>query len=576
MTHSEKSRQYIADVLSGSILACKQIRQSCQRIQDQFQKAESDPDYPYYYDPKQANRVCTFVELLPHVKGQWAAKGEKIKLEPWQCWIICSLYGWKRKQDNTRQFRRATLVIPRKQGKSATLAALLVYHLLADNEFGAECYCGASNQKQALEIFSMAQAMIRNSPDLIEATNVQINAASLVVYQTNSKASPVIARPKDGSNVSFAVLDETHQCTSLDLYESFQTGTGAREQPLLVSVSTAGFGLENPCKTLQTQAEKVLDGVFEDDELFPAIWTIDPGIDWKSDTALRMANPNAGISVKMDFLRAAQREAINNPSKYASFATKHLNITVSSGTAFYSLDKWQLCDKTIRREDFKGEPCWIGFDLSSKLDLTAIALIFKKINNDTIHYYIFTDAFVPEDAIANNVIYRNWHANSRIHCTDGNTIDYMALTNHILDCADKYKIQEIAYDSWNAEFFVQSLKPLLSTNTKFVDVPMRATHLSTPMQLLEELMYSKRIHHSNDPVLTFCIGNVVAKRFGSNLLMPTKNKSEDRIDCAVAALLALSRASLHKEVKKEEASAAVKARIAEVFAEQVSKIQGTK
>ena len=180
MTYTLKARRYIEGVLRGDIPACRQIKLACQRTKDNFDRL-SDPKFSYFYFEAQAERVCQIIEMLPHVKGKWAAQGKKIVLEDWQCWIVCELYGWLRKEDNKRKYRRATLIIPRKQGKSLLLAAMLVIHLLFDGEFGAECYCGASNLKQAKEIFSAAQKMLLNSPDIRELTGVEVNAASLVV-----------------------------------------------------------------------------------------------------------------------------------------------------------------------------------------------------------------------------------------------------------------------------------------------------------------------------------------------------------------------------------------------------------
>jgi phage terminase large subunit-like protein len=244
-----------------------------------------------------------------------------------------------------------------------------------------------------------------------------------VVAETNSKAEAVPGKPKDGANVSFAVTDETHQMRDLSLYESFETGTGAREQPLLVSVSSAGFGTENPCKQLQDQAEKVLNRTVEDEELFAAIWTIDIGVDWKSDLALLMANPNAGVSVTMDYLRSQQKVAINNPAKYASFATKHLNITVGASQGFYSLEKWRLCKSPISIHDFTGKPAWIAIDLANKLDLTAVSTVFRDEIDGHEHYYVFSDAFAPEEAVSNNPVYTQWAARGLLHVTEGNIVD---------------------------------------------------------------------------------------------------------------------------------------------------------
>jgi phage terminase large subunit-like protein len=443
MKFTEKAKQYIEHVLKGELPACEQIRLACRRTANHLER-QTDPAFPYYYDEADAERVCKIIQRFRHVKGRWAAQSKNIILEPWQCWIVTSLYGWKRKADGKRKYRRGTLVIPRKQGKSLLAAALVIIHLLFDGEHGAECYCGASNQNQAKEIFSAAQQMLMQDPELREFFGCEVHASSITVAETNSKALPVIGRPKDGSNVSFAVLDETHQYKDLSLLESFQTGTGAREQPMVISVSTAGFGTENPCRQLQLEAEKVLQGTADDEELFIAIYTIDQGIDWKSDIALRMANPNAGVSVTMDFLRAQQLQAVNNQEKYASFATKHLDITVAAKNAFYSLEKWRACTDAISPAQFDGQECWLGVDLSSKLDLTAIATVFRRTVDNHTHFYGFVDCFVPEDAVTNNPTYEQWHGRGLLHVTEGNTISYEDIEALILGYAERFKIRGVS------------------------------------------------------------------------------------------------------------------------------------
>jgi phage terminase large subunit-like protein len=543
MTFTEKAKQYIEQVFKGELPACEQIRLACKRTADHFAK-QKQRDFPFYYDEADAERVCKIIQRFRHVRGKWAQREQNIVLEPWQCWIVTSLYGWKRKADSKRKYRRATLIIPRKQGKSLLAAALLIIHLLFDGEYGAEAYCGASNQNQAKEIFSAAQQMLMNDPELREYFGCEVHAASITVPETNSKSLPVIGRPKDGSNVSFAVLDETHQCRDLGLLESFQTGTGARDQPMVISVSTAGFGTENPCRQLQLEAEQVLQGTTEDEELFTAIYTIDPGVDWQSDLALRMANPNAGVSVTMDYLRAQQRDAINNPGrKYASFATKHLDVTVSAANRFYDLEKWKSCADSISLAQFEGQECWLGVDLSSKIDLTAIAIAFRRTVDNHAHFYGFVDCFVPEDAVQKNPIYAQWHGRGLLHVTDGNTISYEDIETLILSYAERFKIREIAFDPmWGGDFFAQYIGKKLTASTKPVEIPQRASHLSAPMRLLEELTYNRRIHHSGDPVLQFGISNVIPKRNG-NLVQPAKEKDEQKIDPAVALIMALSRAS---------------------------------
>lgn len=545
MTHVEVSQQYIKDVLSGKLPACNQIKQACERSKT----LHSNPG-EYYFDAKAANKVCKVLEFFPHVKGKWAAKNQTFKLSPWQTWITTELFGWKRKSDGLRKHRRATLIIPRKNGKTFWAAGIGLYMLLFDNESGAEVYCGASSQVQAKEVFTPARQIGLKVPELVSDMGLEVNASSLVVPATNSRFTTVIGTPKDGSSPHCAISDELHQQLSLEQWDSFLTGMGAREQPLAIAISTAGYSLENPCRTLQLEAEKVLAGIVQDDELFAAIYTIDPLVDWKSELALRMANPNIGVSVSLEFLQQAQQQAINTPSKANTFKTKHLDVTCSTSAGFFSTEKWLACGEDTNLESFAGQDCYIGIDLSSKLDICALSYVFPKQVDSRNHYYAFGAYFAPEETIANSSIYASWAANGYLIPTPGNTIDYSSLQAEIVHICNLCRVRSIAYDPYNADFFIQGITPLLPVDVEIVEVPQRATHLSVPMKLLEELHYNQRIHHDKNPVLAFAISNVIAKHFG-NLVFPAKDKPENKIDPAVALMMALSRAANHSTAQTE-------------------------
>lgn len=286
--HVEKALQYAEDVVSGRILACKWVRLACQRHLRDLERQEDDA-WPYWYDPRAAERVCKLIELLPHTKGKWAArhrgKSNLIVLEPWQCFIVCVLYGWMKKEPNDdgrylRRFQLAYMAVPRKNGKSQLVAALGLYHLAADGEPGAEVYCGATSKDQAHEVFRPAKRMAESevTEGFRRSLGVEVAAESIFVPRTGSFFRALIGKPGDGSSPSCYICDEFHEHKDSEQYDTMRTGQGAREQPITLVITTAGENIGSPCHLLQQDIEKILEGTITDaaaEETFGIIWTID-------------------------------------------------------------------------------------------------------------------------------------------------------------------------------------------------------------------------------------------------------------------------------------------------------------
>lgn len=286
--HVEKALQYAEDVVAGRILAGKWVRLACERHLRDLAR-QDDQDWPYWYDPRAAERVCKLVELLPHTKGKWAAvrpgRSNLLVLEPWQCFVICVLYGWLRKEPNDegrylRRFHLAYIAIPRKNGKSQLVAALGLYHVAADGEPGAEVFCGATSKDQAHEVFRPAKRMAES--DVTEgfrrALGVEVAAESIFVPRSGSFFKALIGKPGDGSSPSCYICDEFHEHRDSEQYDTMRTGQGAREQPITLVITTAGENIGSPCHLLQQDVEKILDGSITDaaaEATFGIIWTID-------------------------------------------------------------------------------------------------------------------------------------------------------------------------------------------------------------------------------------------------------------------------------------------------------------
>lgn len=335
--HVQSADGYVADVLSGAVPAGKWIKLAAKRHRCDMKAAKSKA-WPYKLDADKAERVCKFVELMPHVKGRWASgTAQLLRLEPWQCFALVSMFGWVHKTTGLRRFRKARLYLSRKNGKSTLASPVGLYMLAADNEPGAEVYSGATSEKQAWEVFGPAKEMAKRTPALVAKFGITVNAKSLIRLGDMSKFEPVIGKPGDGSSPHCSITDEYHEHATNDQLATMETGMGARDQPMSLVISTAGDNLAGPCREDWLDLQKVLERVVEDDRTFGLIYAADDSDDWTSDVALRKANPNYDVSVSGEFLQAQLREAINNPRKQGHFKTKHLNMWVQARDAFINI-----------------------------------------------------------------------------------------------------------------------------------------------------------------------------------------------------------------------------------------------
>lgn len=526
---------YVSGVLSGDILACKWIRLACERHRRDM---EAKASFPYRFDPAKAERACRFAELFPHVKGKWAARNELLKLEPWQCFVWGSIYGWVHKKTGLRRFRKVRLYLPRKNGKSFMVSPMGLYMFTADGEPGAEVYSGATSEKQAWEVFGPARQMAKMVPNFLSAFGVEVNAKSLTRSDQMAKFEPVIGKPGDGSSPHCSITDEYHEHATDDQLATMETGMGAREQPLSIVVSTAGDNVAGPCRDDWLDCQKMLEGINDDDRLFAMIFTCDVEDDWTSETALRKANPNYGVSVDGDFLLAQLRDAINNPRKQGHFKTKHLNLWVQARDAFINMQRWAECRRDVKLEDFKGKRCFVGMDLASKIDLTALELLFPQDDGTLVRFGRY---YLPEETVLlpENQHYQGWHKDGHLIATEGNQTDYFHVLEDIKELANTFDIEEIAFDPHNATMLVTALQ---EAGLPMISFGPTVLNFSEPMKQVEGLIRDRKLLHDGDPVMAWAMSNVVAKLDRKDNVFPNKERPENKIDPFVALCMAMGRA----------------------------------
>jgi phage terminase large subunit-like protein len=547
-THSAKATQYARDVVEGRVLACKWVKLACQRHLKDLVRAKSGWDF--YFDEARANHACRFIEELPHTKGSWASKGELIRLEPWQCFIVCSIFGWMKSASRTRRFNRAMILTPRKNAKSTLAAAIGVYMFAADGEFGSIVHCGATTEAQAWEVFGPALDMVKRTPDLMEAYNIEPHPRLMIIPSNGSQFKPVIGKPGDGPSIHCGIVDEYHEHADATLYDTFNTGMGARTQPLELVVTTAGDNTEGPCRALQSTLEQVLEGTITQDEFFGIVYTIDVSDDWTTEEALRKANPNYDVSVYGWYLKNQQSVAVSDARKQGIFKTKHLDVWVGALHAYFNVEAWKnLADTSLDRNQFRGALCIAALDLSSKVDITARVVVFRKrLSDDKDHFYVFGTFYLPEQRAAKPEFqhYQGWVSEGWLQTTPGGSIDYQMIEDDTVKEMEALRVKELAYDEWGAKQLAQNVDK--RTRAEVVEIPQRANFLSEPMKMLDALIMDGRVHHDGNPVLTWMMGNVKAKEDANENVLPRKEsgRAEAKIDGAVALIMAMSRALVSK------------------------------
>lgn len=542
--YSAIARQYAEDVTSRKILACIQVKQACQRHLDDLEW-QDDKEFDFRFDDAAAAKACRFIELMPHTKGKWASKGEKLVLQPWQIFMTCCVFGWLRKRDGLRRFRRAMLLVPRKNGKSAWAAAVGLYMLVADGEYGAEVYSGATSEKQAWEVFKPARLMALKTPQLLSHYGLEVNAKNLHVIKDSAKFEPIIGNPGDGASPSCAIVDEYHEHDTDRMFDTMETGMGARDQPLMLIITTAGDNIQGPCYRAQLDAQAVLSGQVKNDEFFALIYTIDTDDDPMELDTWKKANPNFGVSVSEDFLKARLRESQYIPTKAATYKTKHLNVWVQSKEAYYDVPRYEKAKKTVSLGDFDGQECIIGVDLAEKTDLAAVEILFR----DGEEYTRFGMFYCSEEVIERpeNERYRHFRDTGRLIQIDGATTDFRVIQDDIEDLMVRFDVREIVFDPWHSR---QIAVELDEAGAKVIEFRGSPSNFNEPMRQLEALIAQGNMHHDGDPFFSWQLGNVVNGTRAGELHRPAKERDENKIDGPVACIMALARWLLDEAAPK--------------------------
>jgi len=501
----------------------------------------------FWFDERAAQVVVNFFEkLLVHVKGEWA--GQKFILQEWQReQIIKPLFGWKT-ADGRRQYRTAYIEVPRKNGKSSLAAGIALYLLFADGESGAEVYCAAADREQAHIVFDLAKQMTESSPQLVRLA--EIFKRSIVLQSTMStyRVLSADAFTKHGLNAHGVVVDELHAQPSRDLVDVLITSTGARRQPLVVFITTAGFDRESICWEYHEYARQVREGIIEDPTFFSFVAAADPEDDWLTPEVWKKANPGYGVTVKEDYLKNEARRAENVPAYQNTFRRLHLNQWTQQETRWMPMEKWDACGEPFDVSLLEGSACYGGLDLASSSDIASLVLDFPAESGEEERHAWLAYFWIPlenmlERARKDRVPYDAWARDGLIRTTEGNVIDYGYILRDIEELGEKFNIKEIAFDRWGAFQVSQQLEAL---GFVMVGFGQGFASMSAPTKDLLRLVMDRKLAHGGNPVLRWMADNVMVSMDPAGNLKPNKQKSREKIDGIVAGIMALDRAVRHE------------------------------
>lgn len=528
---------YALKVNSKGITAGKTVQKACKRHLNDLKK--SYKDFPYKFSQNRANHVFRFFETFcKHSKGEWA--GQSIKLELWQKFIIGSLFGWIDKEDHTRRFNLSYVQIARKQGKSLMSSGIALYMFMIDNEQGAECYTASVKRDAAKIVWLDAMRMVRASPILRKSVRIQ-ESLNTMQYGNSILRALSADSGQDGLNVHYFSLDEYHLLRDNKMYDVLVSGMGARQQPLGFIITTAGEnrGGTSPCYQMYEYGKQVLDGTLTNENMFFYIAELDSEEEIHDPKNWIKANPNMNVTVNQSSLEQAYKRAVDG-GEMDNFLIKHMNLWIQRKDSYFPVDSWDSAELP----DLEGKDCYIGIDLSSKIDLTSVSAVFPLDGGE---YAILNHSFMPEDSLhekerVDKVPYSQWVNDGFITLTRGDVIDTEFIFNYIVELSEVYNIQDVGVDPWNAT----SLMVMLA-NEGFTVHEVRQGYrtLSEPIKFTKELMIQGKFIHGNNPVLKWCSANAVAQFDANENVILNKARSINRIDAIASTVTAMVSAMLH-------------------------------
>jgi phage terminase large subunit-like protein len=558
-----RALDWVDGVLSNKVPSCKRIKQACKRFRADLKRSNTD-QFPYVFDAEAAEHMCGFIEALPHIEGAWAARNETMTLLGWQAFLISQIGGWRHMVTGIRRFRTAYVEVPRKNGKSTLLAGVGLYFLGPDGEPGAKVYSAAASTHQARIVFDVARVMALSGRaegmSLDELLGFHVEEHKIKTSDPAAVFQPIASqtKSKDGKNPHCAIVDELHEHEKRDVWDSMASALGAREQPLLIAITTAGYNTGGICYEQRKYLQRILEGVFEDDSYFGLIFEADEGDDPGDQATWEKANPSLHAAKSLQYMQDEWRKAAASPAAMGEFLRKHLDIWTSVGASAIDMDAWRASeDPTMKLENFEGRRAYIGVDLATRHDPSSVTVVFPDSNNPSKGpLAVFSWHFLPQkvvDAPGNEHLW-GWASKGHILTTPGAELDLRiveALVMHLAGYGREHDprnewgwrgLPELDVDMviYDAQFAQQMAATWVEAGIQAVELRKRAANTNEPFNRLIAAVDDRRLINDGNPVLTWMASNTLLKQVpGGDYIFPTKLAPEDKIDGIDALINAL-------------------------------------
>ena len=526
-------KKYGQDILDGKLDVCEYVKLSVARHFEDLKK-----DWGYYFDEEAGLRPIRFFYLLRLYEGKKA--GQHFEPENWQAWVMYVVFGWKRKADNKRRFKYVYIEVPRKNGKTTFMGGISLYHLTKDDENSPHIYFVATKYSQALECLKDARGIANATPELRDRLDIYKTSLEYIPKEGTMEAVGYNPDKMDGLNPSLVVMDEFHAHPDDGMFVKMKTAFGAREQGLVLIITTAGSNRQSVCYQYRRRCIEVLRGISEQDNLFTIIYTMDEDDQWKNESSWIKANPSWSILNQIEFNQEAE-EAINFAHAETGFKNLRLNIWTDSELSWIKDDDWMTCAGEEKEEELKGIACYAGADFAESKDLCSLVLNFP-LSDGTRHVKSFF--WIPEKKVRekeDHVDYWVWKKQGKIFVIDGDAINHSELAVQVMNILDNYNVQGMTYDKYgigeaviqvmiDRGFPVDKLHPMKQTTTEY----------QQPIRKLEEEISLKKINHEGHPVLRWCIQNVILFMDSFGGVKFNKSKVSEKIDGAVALAMSFA------------------------------------
>jgi phage terminase large subunit-like protein len=518
-----KANRYIDHIISGEVNHGDYILKLCQ-----WHLSEVANSGEYYYDEKEANRYTKFIEKLKFVEGKWA--GNNFILQDWQSFFLSMIFGWKVKSTGLRRFKQVTLNVPKKNGKTALAAVISIACSFLDKEVRGQIIIAATSQDQSALCFNAAKATVEADSELMNLFLVREHRLVCKKNQTYIKYVSSEKGAQEGKGASVVIFDEEHLQLTDELRDSLKTGQAAREQPLFISISTAGTNKQGPYFNHLKVCKSIVNGTITNDSHLVLIYCAPEveKLDWENPKVWKIANPNWGVSIIPENFETEYIEAKNDPSKQPNFITKKLNIWADSSATWIDSKLWALLKTDKKLEDFEGEDIYLGLDLGVTGDFSALSTLIPMDG----YFYLFMKFWIPEDMAksrtkTDQINFTNWARSGFIKLTEGNATDYNVIEKDILELSTRFNVIDLSYDRAHAAMLTARL---IDSGVKCSPFSQSPLSIIGPTKQMADWIKEGKLQHDGSPVMAWMMGNVVGKSDENGNFMLKKGMSKNKID----------------------------------------------